>query len=48
MRLAVIAHLRNPGAHGESVSRARVASLREETLGIGQPGLIVQLARMAP
>ena len=46
-RLAAIADLRNPGAHGESVSRARVSSLREETLGIGQQGLIVQLARLA-
>jgi len=47
LRLSAIADLRNPGAHGESVSRVRVADLREETLGIGQSGLIVQLARMA-
>lgn len=45
LRLSAIADLRNPGAHGESVSRARASSLREETLGIGREGLMVSLAR---
>ena len=46
-RLDAIASLRNPAAHGESVSRVRASSLRDETLGIGQEGLIVQLVRLA-
>ena len=46
-RLDAIAELRNPGAHGESVNRVRASSLRDDTLGIGQEGLIVQLVRLA-
>ncbi len=45
-RLGAIADLRNPGAHERQVGLARASSLREETLGIGQEGLIVQLARL--
>ena len=45
-RLGAIADLRNPGSHEREVGLARASSLREETLGIGQEGLIVQLARL--
>jgi hypothetical protein len=44
LRLGAIADLRNPGAHEREVGLARASSLRDETLGIGQEGLMVRLA----
>ncbi|MDX1645491.1 MAG: hypothetical protein R3244_14150, partial [Thermoanaerobaculia bacterium] len=44
-RLAPIKKLRNPAAHGSSLTRSRLADMRAEILGIGQEGLLVRLAR---
>lgn len=46
LRLGAVAGLRNPGARRTAVPLALASSLREETLGIGQEGLIVRLARL--
>ena len=46
-RLTAIAEFRNPGAHGEILKREQASLIREETLGIGQDGLIVKLARLS-
>jgi hypothetical protein len=45
-RLEPIKELRNPAAHGASLTRQRLAKLRAEILGIGQEGLLVHLARV--
>lgn len=44
-RLRVIEDLRNPAAHSAQTWREQVAAAREAILGIGHPGLIVELAR---
>ena len=44
-RLQVLEDLRNPAAHSGQTWREQVTGAREEILGIGQPGLIVELAR---
>ena len=44
-RLEVLTDLRNAAAHSASTAREQVSSAREEILGIGQDGLIPQLAR---
>lgn len=44
-RLRVVEDLRNPAAHSGQTWRDQVAAAREEILGIGQSGLIVELAR---
>jgi hypothetical protein len=44
-KLSVFAVLRNRSAHAEPVSLQTATALREETLGIGQEGLMVRLAR---
>lgn len=44
-QLTALAGLRNPAAHSQSVARKSVMQLREEILGIGYEGLIVQMAR---
>lgn len=45
-RVRAIADLRNPAAHRAPVSLAAASCLRDETLGVGQEGLIVRLARL--
>jgi hypothetical protein len=45
-RLSVLAGLRNRGAHADPVSVQKVTSLRDETLGVGQEGLMVRLAKL--
>ena len=45
-RLSDIAGFRNKGAHSDPVSLQKATVLRDETLGIGQEGLMVRLARL--
>lgn len=40
-----VIRLRNPAAHSEAADREQVIRLREQVLGIGMLGLIIQLAR---
>jgi hypothetical protein len=44
-RLQILADLRNAAAHSASTAREQVSGAREEILGIGQEGLVVQIAR---
>ena len=44
-RLEVLADLRNAAAHSASTAREQVSEAREEILGIGWEGLIVQIIR---
>jgi hypothetical protein len=46
LRLGALADLRNPAAHRDRVPLARASDLRDETLGIGQEGLLVRLAKV--
>jgi hypothetical protein len=41
-----VVEVRNPAAHSGTVSRDQAATIREQVLGIGCEGLIVQLARV--
>jgi hypothetical protein len=43
--LALVEEMRNPAAHSAAAGRQQVAALREQILGIGCGGWIVQLAR---
>ncbi|HSL70049.1 MAG TPA: hypothetical protein VK864_07380, partial [Longimicrobiales bacterium] len=43
--LEPIARLRNPAAHSQRLSQNDAGKLREQTLGIGQEGLLVRIAR---
>jgi hypothetical protein len=45
-QLDPVVALRNPAAHSAAVARDRAAAIREQVLGIGCEGLIVQLARV--
>jgi hypothetical protein len=37
---------RNPGAHSEVLARDVAVAMREQVLGIGREGLLVQIARI--
>ena len=41
--MEAVQELRNPAAHSKAIGREEVLRVRDELLGIGRPGVLVEL-----